>query len=215
MRVSVVILGGGGHARVLADALALDEGVAVAGVLDADPARRGSHVGPYEVVGDDSCVPALMERGVTHFVNGVGSVADAARRRRVFERATASGLLPLSVVHPTAFVAASARLAGGCVVLTRAVVGSGAIVSENVIVNTGAIVEHDCRIGPHAHIATGAMLGGDVTVGEESHVGIGATIRQGIHVGRRAVVGAGAVVVKDVPDNTVVVGVPAAPASPG
>ena len=75
--------------------------------------------------------------------------------------------------------------------------------------NCAAVVEHDCVVGAHTHVATGAILCGGVKVGELSHIGAGAVIRQGIRIGARAVVGAGAVVVKDVPDDTTVMGVPA------
>ena len=77
------------------------------------------------------------------------------------------------------------------------------------IINSGAIVEHDCVIESHAHIATGAQLASTVYVGEGSHIGIGASVRQCISIGQYAIIGAGAVVIDNVPDNVVVVGVPA------
>jgi acetyltransferase-like isoleucine patch superfamily enzyme len=81
----------------------------------------------------------------------------------------------------------------------------------NVIVNTGAIVEHDCVLGDHSHVGPGARLGSAVTVSEGAHIGMGASVRQCVRIGRNSVVGVGAAVVSDVPDDTIVVGVPAHP----
>jgi acetyltransferase-like isoleucine patch superfamily enzyme len=86
---------------------------------------------------------------------------------------------------------------------------NGDIGLANVVVNTGAIVEHDCVIGDHVHIASGARLASTVHIGEGTHIGLGACIHQCIRLGHQAMVGAGAVVVDNVPDNTIVVGVPA------
>jgi UDP-perosamine 4-acetyltransferase len=151
----------------------------------------------------------MKRRGAEYFVVGVGNVGDASIRRRLYQMGAESGLEPLTVVHPTACRSAWARIGRGVQLLPVCVVNAGAEVGENAIINSGAIVEHDCVIGPHAHIATGARLASAVRVGDGSFVGIGASVRPGIQIGRRVVVGAGAVVVDDVPDDLVVVGVPA------
>lgn len=205
---SCAVLGGGGHARVLIDALLASGAARPAAVLDPDPALRGAKILGVPVLGGDD---AKLPKGVTHFVVGLGSTGDAAPRRRVYETALARGLQPLSVVHPSAVVSRFARLGPGCAVLARAVVNVGAVVGANAIVNTGAIVEHDCAIGDHAHVATGACLAGGVSVGEGAHVGVGACARQDAKIGARAVIGAGAAVVADIPAGAMAVGVPARP----
>ena len=93
----------------------------------------------------------------------------------------------------------------------NSVINAGAVLGNNVILNTGAIVEHDCILGDHVHVATGACLASTVRVGRGAHIGAGATVRECISVGEGALVGAGAVVVIDVSEWTVVVGVPARP----
>jgi sugar O-acyltransferase (sialic acid O-acetyltransferase NeuD family) len=204
-----VVFGGGGHARVLIDALlASGAGRPVAIV---DPAPIGREVLGVPVIGGEE---APLPREATHFVMGLGSTRDNGPRRRLFENAVARGLRPLTVVHPGALVSRFARVGPGCAILAQAVVNAGATLCVNVIVNTGAIVEHDCIVGDHAHVATGACLAGTVTVGEEAHVGAGAVVRQGARIGAGAVIGAGAAVIKDVPAGVVVAGVPARPLKP-
>lgn len=204
-----VILGGGGHARVLIESL-LASGVAVPeAVLDADPSVWGREVFGVPIHGSDQRLPELQRQGVTHFVVGLGGVGDNRPRQQLFERAMAHGLQPLTVIHPTAIVSRAATIGGGSLVGPGAIVNAGAVLGVNVIVNTGAIVEHDCHVGDHVHIATGAKLSSTMRVGSLAHIGVGASVRQRLTIGEGAVVGAGAVVVKDVDPWTVVVGVPA------
>lgn len=205
---SCVVFGGGGHARVLIDALLASGAGRPAAVLDRDRALHGGSLLGVPVIGGDD---AKLPKAITHFVVGLGSTGDAAARRRVYEAALARGLKPLTVVHPAAVVSRFARLGPGCAVFAGAVVNAGASLGANAIVNTGAIVEHDCVIGDHAHIATGARLAGGVTVGTGAHVGVGACARQGARIGAGAVIGAGAAVVADIPARATAVGVPAKP----
>ncbi len=211
--VEIVIVGAGGHARMLIDALqAAGESRAI-GLLDANPERRGTRVLGVPIVGDDAALATLAAAGTRWFAVGLGSPVNGnlAPRRALYEAAVAHGLTPLTIVHPTAVVSRYAEIGGGAQLLPLAVVNAAALVGANTIVNSGAVVEHDCVVGDHAHIATGARLTSAVTVGDGAHVGAGAIVRQGIRIGARAVVGAGAVVVADVRDGVVVAGVPARP----
>lgn len=206
-----VVLGGGGHARMLIEALALAGTARVAGVLEAPGKPRGGKILDVPVLGDDALLPALKRRGITHFVVGLGGVGDNAPRRKLFEKALEAGLRPLTVVHPAAMLSPWAELGEGAQLLPGCIVNAGARVGANAIVNSGAIVEHDGVIGAHAHVATGARLAGGVTVGALAHVGLGASVKQGVVIGEGAVVGAGAAVIRDVPAGAVVAGVPARP----
>lgn len=206
-----VVLGGGGHASVVIDAVQCQGDLDLVGVLDNNPALAGGDVLGVPVLGGDDLLAELPGRGVAWFIVGLGTVGRSAPRRALFEAAVARGLAPATVVHPAAVVAASARIGAGTAVCAGAVVNPGADVGANVIINTGAIVEHHCVVGDGAHIATGACMGGGVSIGHDSHVGAGAVIRQGITIGDRAMVGAGAVVVADVPSGHQVMGNPARP----
>jgi sugar O-acyltransferase (sialic acid O-acetyltransferase NeuD family) len=204
-----VLVGGGGHAAVVLEAIRASGMIDPVGVLDADPARRGTGFFGVPIVGGDDTWPELVRCGIRRFVSAIGSTADTAVRRRVFERMVVQGGVGLTIRHPTAIVSPSASLGAGCQVSAGAIVNTAARIGRNVIVNTGAIVEHDCRIGDHVHLATGCRLAGGVTIGEGTHVGIGATVIQGIKIGRDCVIAAGAVVIRDVADRAVVGGVPA------
>lgn len=209
--VRCVVLGGGGHARVLVDGIRFQQNVELYAVLDSDRTLWGKMLLEVPILGGDEMLPEVKRQGVTHFVLGLGGSGDNQPRRRLFEWAIAQGLAPLTIVHPAAICSRWAWLGEGCVLYPAAVVNAGAVVGRNVIVNSGAIVEHDCVVGDHVHVATGAVLASTVNVGALAHIGAGATVRQCVSIGEGAVVGAGAAVVKDVPPHMVVAGVPARP----
>lgn len=203
---NLVLLGAGGHARVIIEIVRMNREYEISGVVSpvAPPDSTGV---PW--LGDDRVLPQLRHDGVTHFIVAVGSTGPASPRRKLYEQAGREGLQPASAIHPRAIVSPTATLELGTVVMAGAMINAHARVGENVIINTGAVVEHDCSVAAHAHVATRACLCGGVCVGEDAHIGAGATIRQSLAVGAGAVVAAGAVVVHDVEAGTMVKGVPA------
>jgi len=204
-----IVLGGGGHARVLIESLQAATAAVIYGILDRDRSRWGKDLCDVPILGGDELLPELVSLGVNSFVVGLGSAGDNRPRQHLFELALSYHLEPLTIVHPKAVCSRWAELGPGAQLFPGSIVNGGTKLGANVIVNSGAIVEHDCVLCDHVHIATGACLASTVYVGEGAHIGIGASIRQCIHVGRNTIVGAGAVVVRDVPDNVIVAGVPA------
>jgi len=205
--VPVILVGAGGHARVLLDALVLS-GTTVLGLVDSDPGLARRKVLGFEVLGGDDALRHHAP-GTVLLVNAVGSAGSMDRRRSVYETLRRAGHSFASVFHPGAIVSAHAVAAGAVQIMAGAVVQACASIGENTIVNTGATVDHDCRVGAHVHLAPGVTLSGNVQVGDETHIGAGATVIQGVRIGTRCTVAAGAAVVRDVADGTMVMGVPA------
>ncbi|MCP5372626.1 MAG: NeuD/PglB/VioB family sugar acetyltransferase [Hyphomicrobiales bacterium] len=207
--IACLVLGGGGHGKVVLEALLAAPGVGRLGVLDVRPGTRGQSVMGVPILGDDGFLARAGVEGYTHFVCGVGAAGDNPRRVAVFDKGVAAGLQPLAVCHPAAVVSSHAGLGAGAVVLAAAVVNPGAAIGANAIVNTAAVVEHDCVVGEHVHLAPRCCLLGGVKVGAGAVIGAGAIVRQGVGIGENAVVAAGAVVVRDVPAGGRVAGIPA------
>jgi UDP-perosamine 4-acetyltransferase len=209
MKKSCVVLGGGGHAKVVVETLLNEGKCRPMGVTDPR-ISEGKLLGvPY--VGDDEVLPKLLKKGVRAFVVGLAGVPDNRPRAALFQKGKEAGMVPVTTVHPKAVVAKSATLGAGTVVFPRAVVNPDCVLGQNVIVNTGAVVEHDVRIADHAHVCPGTVLCGGVEVGEGAFVGAGAVVTQGVRIGAWAVIGAGSTVRKDVPEGGRVAGVPAIP----
>jgi sugar O-acyltransferase (sialic acid O-acetyltransferase NeuD family) len=200
----IIVLGAGGHARVVIDALRA-VGATILGVVAPPTATRIQGV---DLLGDDDVIDRFATDRVS-LANGLGSVERPVQRRAIYERFKARGYQFATIRHPFSSVAADASLGEGAQIMAGAVVQSGAAIGANVIVNTRASIDHDCKIGDHCHIAPGVTVSGSVLVGTGVHVGTGATIIQGIQIGDGATVGAGAVVVRDVRTNAHVLGVPA------
>jgi UDP-perosamine 4-acetyltransferase len=206
----VIIIGAGGHAAVVADALQA-AGVSVLGFTDADATKHRSRRCGLSVLGGDATVLAGYDRNEVLLANGVGGVRGTDARRAVQLRLQEVGWRFATVIHPTAIVSPHARVGDGVQLLAGSIVQVSAAIGEGTIVNTAAIVEHDAEVGDYVHVAPRALLCGAVTVGNSSHIGAGAVVRQGIRLGRHTLVGAGAVVVRDFDGGGELVGMPARP----
>ena len=210
-RKKCIILGAGGHSRVILDCLLADSSVEILALTDPDPSLHGLDLFGIPVRGPDSEIAQLISEGATHFVVGTGSVGDNTVRARVFELGKNHGLTPMTVCHPSGICSPFSKVGSGVFVGPAAVVNAGAEVGDNVIINSAAVVEHDCKISDHVHVATGARLAGGVCVDRGAFIGAGATVREGITIGKRALVAAGSLVIEDVDSRSVVMGVPARP----
>jgi UDP-perosamine 4-acetyltransferase len=194
----VIIVGGGGHAKVVADVLRA-AGWDPAGLLDPNPSTDAVEGVP--VLGGDEVSQSLFDQGYRSALVAIGR---NDLRRRLGTRLRGIGFEIVTAVHPSAVVSPSARIGQGVVVMPLAVINAGARIGAFAIVNTGAIVEHDCIIGEAAHVAPRSVMGGNVSIGEEVLFGVGAVARPLSIIGARAVVGAGSVVVGEIlPDRTV------------
>lgn len=200
---SLVILGAGGHACVVAEAAALS-GWNIEGHLAPD-ASDDPLLGNW--LGNDDALEGLMGQGMQCAI-GLGFVnrATAASRAKLLAALDVKWLA--TVVHPGASIAPSANLEPGCFVAANATVGTRAQIGLGALINTGAVVEHHNTTGPNTHVATGARLAGGVTLGRDVLVGAGSIVLQGTKVGDGAIVGAGSVVLADLPAHTTCVGNP-------
>ncbi|MCF7616518.1 acetyltransferase [Bacillus sonorensis] len=202
---SVIIIGAGGHGKVIREIIEELPDQVLAGILDDRFSELHVENGLYK--GPSHAVKELVKLipGVT-FILGVGK---NAVRKRLFK----SLGLPLEcyavLIHPSAVVSKTAQILNGTVVMAGSIIQADAYIGAHSIVNTGAIVEHDNTIGDYVHLSPGTILTGGVTVKEEAHVGAGTAVIPGKTIGKRSVTGAGSVVIEDIPDDSTAVGIPA------
>lgn len=210
MKRPVIVIGAGGHATVVADAL-LASGAELIGFTDTNPALRGELRCGRPILGGDDILAAYSPEAIA-LANGIGNIrpnCDDSVRVRAQLNLESRGWHFVNVRHPSAVISPFAQLGDSCQVLAGAVVQVNASLGKGSIVNAGAVVEHDVRLGDWTHVAPRAVVCGDVSIGTGSHVGAGSVVRQGVHLGAHILVGIGAAVVKDQATPAVLAGVPA------
>lgn len=206
----VIVLGAGGHAKVVIDLL-LKLGRTVVAAVEPTPTQARQLLGvPVE---DEEIVSAQRPDEID-LALGIGMpterpIEGLAARSAVAERFRTRGYRFPPLVHSSAVLGVQCTLGEGAQVMAGAVLQPSCSIEAFVIVNTGARVDHDCVLGEGCHVAPGATLGGNVRVGAGALVGIGAAVRQGVTIGARALIGGGAMVAADVPADVRRVGVPA------
>lgn len=200
---TLLVLGAGGHGRVVADA-ATTMGTWTK-VYFVDDRAASLKVPGFEIVGTSADLGRLV-KSYTAAVVGIG---DAQTRLQLMQRCTEAGFELPVIVHRSAVVSTQATIGAGSVVFAQAAVNPGANIGRGCIVNTGATVDHDCQLEEGVHACPGAHLAGNVHAGARTWIGVGACVKQGVRIGSDVVIGAGAAVVSDVPSGLTVMGVPA------
>jgi len=198
---NVIILGAGGHAKVVA-ATAQEAGFTVKAFYDDDPAKKGTIIGGVPVIG------GLDSIQTNRSANAIIAIGDNRIRSEVLERFQ-DILEWVTLVHPRSFVHYSVELGKGTVVFAGAIIQPDTVIAGHCIINTGATIDHDCKIDDMVHLGPGVNVAGNVHIGEGTLLGIGGRVIPGKNIGRWSIIGAGAAVVNDIPDQVVATGVPA------
>lgn len=202
-----IIVGCGGHGRVVLDILQQAGAYLPVGFVDSDPTTHGRRVDGVKVLGHPDDLPRLRDEVAVE--RAIVAIGDNGVRREFADHLTSLGFELINAVHPSANLAANASLGRNTVVAAGVLVGAHGQIGDSVILNTGCIVDHETLIGTATHICPGAKIAGRVVIESGAFIGIGATVIQSVRVGCEAIVGAGAVVISDVAPMSTVVGVPA------
>ena len=205
MSKTLLILGAGGHGKVVADC-ALACGWEDVAFLD-DRYPQLSSIGHWPVIGKIDFT-AIDKTQYKHLALGVGN---NKLRLKWLKQGVELGFVFPALLHPSAVVSPFASVGDGSVVFAKAVINVDAQIGRAVIINTASVVEHDCVVADACHISPTACMAGEVSLGEYSWLGMGANIIQCITVGSGVIIGAGAVVVANIADDQTVVGIPAKP----
>ena len=197
---SVIVFGAGGHGKTLIELIREVGQLELVGVVD-DRLARGSEVLGVPVLGNRDDLASIRRDGIGLAANAIGGISNMASRVEVSQALAARGFVFPALIHPTAFVEASASIGEGAQILAHSYVGSDAVVGKGVIVNTGAVVSHDCVLDDHVNLSPGCLLAGGITVGEATLLGMGVTTYLGIDIGANVRAGNGAIITAPVPDG--------------
>lgn len=204
--MQIVIIGAGGHGKVVLDILHAAGEDEPVGFIDSSPSRAGGRVVGLPIFGPANVLPKLRQQGIRGAIVAIG---DCRARVQYSSLLREQGFELVNAIHPTSSISPTAALGRNVVIAAQAAVCTEARIDDSVILNTACVVDHECEIGPGAHVCPGAHLAGRVRVGAGAWIGIGANVIQCLSIGEHATVGAGAAVIRDVPAYSTVVGVPA------
>ncbi len=207
-KTPIIIFGSGSQARYVIDNAASTDQL-ILGLVDVE---EGKMVG--EVVNGVSVNwtlnTALKDIGPS---DGRAVIAHGnnAYKLSIASTLAAAGFTFISSIHDKAIISPSSEICNGAIINAGAIILPNAHIGEHVMVHSGCVIEHDCRIGAGANLAPGAVMAGRVTVGSEAYLLTGCSIGANMTIGDRGIVRAGAVVIRDVAEDTEVMGVPAKP----
>jgi sugar O-acyltransferase (sialic acid O-acetyltransferase NeuD family) len=162
----------------------------------------------YPVIGKRDVIPKMTKGKDNYFVNNINSVQNKKEDTAFLLDAYHCQIT--SLMHPSIDLA-YVDVGKGCIAQEGCVFGAGITIGRDVTFRLHVVISHDVSIGDFAYFGPGVVCGGSSKIGAGSYVGAGVTVMSGITIGNNSVIGAGAVVTKDVPSNTLAVGVPAKP----
>ena len=201
MSKDVIIIGAGGHAKVIADII-YKSGDNLIGFLDDNLANKGKEI--YlgkKVIGTTKDIEIYNKN---YFIIGIGN--NSIRKKINNE----NNLKLYSAIHPSAIIAEDVKIGTGSVIMAGVVINPGTVIGKNCIINTCSSLDHDNLLEDYVHISPGAHLAGTVTIKEGTWICTGAIVKNNITIGKNNIIGAGGVVIKDIiEENGTYIGVPA------
>ena len=202
MKKQIVLVGGGGHCKVIIDAIKLKNKFSIYGITDFKLAKKTKILG-VPVLGKDDMLLEIFKKGIKYAFISVGSVGDCSIRKRIDKELVKIGFKLPVIIHPRAIAAKDAEIGEGTFVAAGVVINPGTRIGRNAIINTSASIDHDCEIGDFAHIAPGVTLSGGVKIGSETHIGVGANIIQCVKIGIGCMIKAGALLTDNLGDRQI------------
>ena len=193
--MSFYLYGASGHAKVIIEILE-NSGVLIKGLFD-----------------DNDKIKELLGYKCSCYINDllvedkiIISIGDNKIRKEISEKLKKEeyGI----AIDNTSSISKRSKIGVGTVIMPGARINSSTIIGKHNIINTNATIDHDCRLGDYIHISPGASIAGNVLIDEGSHIGIGAKIIPNVNIGKWCIIGAGTIVLRDIPDFSVVVGNP-------
>ena len=206
MNKKIIIIGAGGHSKVIADIIEKSKDI-VLGFLDDNKEKDVIIIKEkqYKVIGKiEECVKIQEENKDIQFVIGIG---DNKTRKNIANRY--NNLKYYTAIHPSSQIALDVEIGQGTVIMANTCLNTSAKIGKHCIINTASVIEHDNEINDYVHISPNATLCGTVKIGELTHIGAGATIKNNISICNNCIIGVGAVVVKNIEVCGTYIGTPA------
>lgn len=203
----IVLIGGGGHSKVIIDIINSTKEYEIVGLTEKNSDVKS--ILDIPILGDDSILEELFNKGIEYAFISIGISEGRKLRNILYNKVKKIGYKCPTLIHKQAIISSYSEIREGTCVMAGAIINPNTTIGINSVINTGVIIEHDCFIGNNIFVSPGSILAGGITVKDNSFIGMGSKILEGRIIGSNVTIGAGAVVTNDIPDNSVAVGVPA------
>lgn len=203
----VIIIGSGGHAKVVIDILLEMKDVEIIG-LTSNNLYAGTLFAGFKVIGDDKILTKYLNKDYLIAI-GIGGYRNNNSREKIYKRIKQLGFQFINAIHPRAIISRTVILGEAIVIYPGVVVNSDVQIGNNTIIATGSTIDHETLVGNNVLISAGVTIGAYSIIEDNSLLALGSKIISGIKIGMNAIVAAGAVVVKDVLEYESVFGIPA------
>lgn len=204
---SIVVIGGGGHAKVLISILKKNSNYKIIGYTDL---KDNGEILGVKYIGDDSYVlDNILELKIDCAVLAIGQIKDSSLRKKIAQKYQTKNIDFPVIISSQAIINENVIIGDGSVVMDGVIINPDTIIGEFSILNTGAIIEHDCSVGNFTHIAPGVIVSGGVSIGNDSLIGTGAKIINNVKLIDNIIVAAGSSIHKSVSMEGIYIGVPA------
>ena len=200
MKKKLMVIGAGGHGKVVADIA--EKSRKYSEILFFDDNTKDRTLKKYKIVGKSSDV-------INYDGEVIVAIGNQTVRKELIEFLGRNGCTMATLIHPSAIISEDVEIGVGTVVMAGAIINCGTKIGKGCIINTASSVDHDCQVGDYVHISVGVHLAGTVEVGDSTHFGVGSIVSNNIYITSDCVIGAGAVVVKDINISGIYKGVPA------
>ena len=208
MKKDIIVIGDGGHARMIIDFLEETDQFNIIGVTSKNPDRKKFY--NYLVIGDDSVLKYYYKKGeIRNVAIGIGGFRDNSLRKEVFEKVKKIGFSVQSIIHKSAVVSRYAQIGEGCIIMPNVTINNDVTIGNNCIIANGVVISHESVIGNHVLLSAGVIVGGNAIIGSGSLLALGSKVISGVKIGKNVLIGAGAVVVKDCLQEGTYMGIPA------
>lgn len=204
----IIILGRGGHAKGIIDMIEEEESYNIIGITDVNLEGDKEFFG-YPILGNDDVLPEYFDKGVRNVAVGIGGFKDNVLRKKLFNMAKDLGFKLPPIIHSSAIVSKRSTIGEGTIVKRGVIIDTDVTIGANNVIELGAIVGHESKVGDHVLLSANVMISAYNVIGEDAFFAVASTIVSGAKVCDGALIGAGAVVVSDITEKGLYLGVPA------
>jgi sugar O-acyltransferase (sialic acid O-acetyltransferase NeuD family) len=207
MKEEIIVIGTGGHSRMIQDFIEEGDLYRIIGFITNDIKISNFH--GYPILGNDDVLRKYFKMGVKKIAIGIGGFTDNRTRKKIFELVKSIGFDVITIVHHSAVISRYAKIGEGSVIMPNVVINNDVIIGSNCVIANSAVISHETIVEDHVLISAGVTIGGYSIVKSETLIALGASVVSGVTIGNNVLIGAGAVVVKDAIEQGTYIGIPA------